>query len=351
VAFRKVTENPLIAPISEGVQGMNQPLVTVFMAAYNGERYIRQALDSALAQTYPRMEVVVVNDGSTDSTPRILAEYGDRIQWFTQPNAGQASARNLAVSHARGEWVAMLDQDDLWDPPKIERQVAAIRSGDALIHCNARIIDASGQIILVDMPRADAETFATLVELLTTKPPLAPTVLIRKEAYNSVGGFDPANRFGTEDYQLWLRLAAQGYRFRFVDEVLASYRVHGNNMSGDPWRQALGGFYAIRRTRREYPGAFGLAERRACRRRLSQIEFDLAWHLYDHGEYGRAWRHFCLAIWHRPSNWGAWAHAAVTSLPLRSHLVPLLRPAVTGRGSDQPEGVGQQGGRRINHAD
>jgi len=323
---------------------MNQPLVTVFMAAYNGERYIRQALDSALAQTYPRMEVIVVNDGSTDSTPRILAEYGDRIRWFTQPNAGQASARNLAVSHARGEWVAMLDQDDLWDPSKIERQVVAIRTGDAVIHCNARIIDASGQIVLAAMRRADVEAYATIVDLFITKLPSAPTVLIRKESYISVGGFDPANRFGTEDYQLWLRLAAHGYRFRFVDEVLASYRVHGNNMSGNFRRQILGVFYAIRRTRREYPGAFGPAERRACHRRLNQAEFALAWHLYDHDEYGQAWYHFCLAVWHRPSDWRAWAHAAMTSLPLRSHLVPLVRAAVTGRGSTLPKARARKGG-------
>jgi len=304
---------------------MSQPLVTVIMAAYNGERYIRQALDSALAQTYPRLEVVVVNDGSTDSTPRILAEYGDRIRCFTQPNAGQAAARNLAVSHAQGEWVAMLDQDDLWDPSKIEHQVAGLSAEDAVVHSGARQIDASGQTVRPAMGQPDMQACATLLDFIVGNRVTAPTVVIRKDAYNSVGGFDPTNRFGTEDYQLWLRLAARGYRFRFVAEVLASWRVHGSNMSGNRRRLALGEIYAIRSTRREYPGAFGPAERRAYGRRFNQIEFDLAWHLYDHGEYGQAWRHFWLAVRHRPTDWQAWAHAAVTSLPLRSRLVPLLR--------------------------
>ena len=309
---------------------MSQPLVTVFMAAYNGERYIRQALDSALAQTYPRLEVVVVNDGSTDSTPRILAEYGDRIRWYTQPNAGQAAARNLAISHARGEWLALLDQDDLWDPCKIERQVEAIRPGDALIYCDAREINACGQTVRPCLSHADRQTRTALLDLVIANRLTAPTVFIRKDAYDSAGGFDLANRFGTEDYQLWLRLAARRYAFRFVNEVLASYRVHGSNMSANREQQAMGEIYAVRRTRREYPGAFGPAERCAYHTRLNQIEFDLAWHLYNQGEYGQAWRHFWRAMWHRPSDWQAWAHAAVTSLPLRSRLVPRIRAFVTG---------------------
>jgi glycosyltransferase involved in cell wall biosynthesis len=310
---------------------MNQPLVTVIMAAYNGERYIRQALDSALAQTYPRLEVVVVNDGSTDSTPRILAEYGDRIRWFTQPNAGQAAARHRAISHARGEWLALLDQDDLWDPCKIDHQVEAFIPEVSIVHCNARQIDHSGQTVRSAMGQADLQASTTFRDFIVTNRVIAPTALFRQVAYHAVGGFDPANRFGTEDYQLWLRLAARRYRFRFVDEVLASWRVHGSNASLNPQRMALGEIYSVRQTRREYPRAFGKTERRAYHSRLHQLEFDLAWHLYDQGEYGQACSHFWMAVRHQPTDWQAWSHALATSLPWRTRLVPRLRASVTGR--------------------
>src|SRR5256885_13277506 len=102
------------------------PTVSVVMPVYNGGPFLRQSLDSILAQSYPDFEVIVVDDGSTDDTPQILASYGSRIRTYRKPNGGGASAINYGIGQAHGEWIAWLSADDLWEPTNLERQVAAI---------------------------------------------------------------------------------------------------------------------------------------------------------------------------------------------------------------------------------
>jgi len=304
---------------------MNQPPVTVCVAAYNGELYIRQALDSALAQTYPCMEVVVVNDGSTDSTPRILAEYGGHIRWFTQPNAGQASARNLAVSHARSEWVAMLDQDDLWEPHKLHALFNCAATAADVIYSDSRRIDAEGRVICDRMRHRQAKPHATLLHLIQGNPIVMSTALVKKAAILEVGGFDEVNRYGSDDYQLWLRLAASGHRFHYVDRPLASYRVHDANASLDGLRMRDGGFYALTRVAQEYPHAFGRAEKLALRRAFHSLDFNAGWYLYDRAKYARAFRYFARALQHEPFTPKCWLYLAAMSLPFRRHVLPTLR--------------------------
>jgi len=99
------------------------PLVSVIIPAYNATAFLGETLDSVLAQTYPNLEIIVVDDGSTDDTPDLLGSYGDRIRVLRQANSGQATARNHGAREAHGELLAFLDSDDLWDPDKIARQV------------------------------------------------------------------------------------------------------------------------------------------------------------------------------------------------------------------------------------
>jgi glycosyltransferase involved in cell wall biosynthesis len=103
---------------------VNAPLISCIVPVFNGERYLGEALDSILAQTYRPLEVVVVDDGSAEGAAAVVARYRDQIRPLFQPNAGQAAARNLGLSVARGEFVAFLDADDLWHPEKLARQMA-----------------------------------------------------------------------------------------------------------------------------------------------------------------------------------------------------------------------------------
>jgi glycosyltransferase involved in cell wall biosynthesis len=114
---------------------MKLPLVSCIVPVSNGERYLREALDSILAQTYRPTEIIVADDGSTDTTPAVATCYGDRIRYVKQDNAGAPTARNRGLRLARGEFVAFLDSDDLWHPEKLERQMRRFEARPELDHC------------------------------------------------------------------------------------------------------------------------------------------------------------------------------------------------------------------------
>jgi len=299
--------------------------VSVVIPVYNGERFLAEAIESALAQTYHPMEVIAINDGSTDGSEAILARYADRITVLQQHNLGVAAARNAGVSKSHGAWVAFLDQDDTWDPCKLEVQMTHASQRDDVIHCNVRVVDESGSILRHSRTKPSQTGSPTFSELVAFYPICMSTTLVRRDALYRVGGFDPLNRFGTDDRQLWLALGATGGRFRYVDEVLASQRRHGGNASLDFVRMARGGVYALEKTRAKHPGAFARLPAGAIRRRKAHIWFEAAWGLYNRAKYAGAARYFWLSVWYYPRSLKSWMYAAATSLPFRQFLVPRLR--------------------------
>jgi len=128
---------------------MQTPVVSVVIPAYNAAWCVGQAIDSALAQSFVDREIIVVDDGSTDDTPRVLAGYGSRIRIVSKPNGGLSSARNAGVAAAQGEFVAFLDADDRWLPAKLARQVALMREEPRLAFCStaARVQAPGGKVL------------------------------------------------------------------------------------------------------------------------------------------------------------------------------------------------------------
>ena len=126
---------------------MNRALVTTIIPAFNAERYILEAIESALSQSYSNHEVVVVNDGSTDGTQQIVDSFGSRIRGIQQANSGPARSRNLGNSVAKGEWLAFLDADDTWHPQKLELQLdAAIQAGADIVYTDRIAFGDGGEI-------------------------------------------------------------------------------------------------------------------------------------------------------------------------------------------------------------
>src|SRR5438034_9298591 len=121
--------------------------VSVIIPTYNYARYLAAAIESALAQTYAPLEIIVVDDGSTDDTLRILGAYGNRLRVLRQANQGAGAARNAGIAAARGEYVAFLDSDDLWHPRKLELQLARFASDPdlGLVHCGVEVLDEQGR--------------------------------------------------------------------------------------------------------------------------------------------------------------------------------------------------------------
>jgi len=205
--------------------------VSVVIPAYNTARFLRESIDSALAQTHPPLEIIVVDDGSTDDTPAVLASYGDRIRALRQSNAGVAAARNAGLALARGEYVAFLDSDDIWLPRKLELQLACFAADPALglVHCGFEEFDRGQKIFLDGMEGWVADELLLLQREVISAP--GTSILVPRRIANEAGGYDPRMRLG-EDWDFCYRIATR-YRVGYIREVLLRYRMHagGNHFN------------------------------------------------------------------------------------------------------------------------
>ncbi|MDF0551858.1 glycosyltransferase family 2 protein [Kamptonema sp. UHCC 0994] len=219
----------------------NLPLVSVIIPAYNAEKFIEETLKSVLAQTYPQIEVLVVDDGSQDRTPEIvekIAQKDPRVQLLKQPNAGVAAARNLGIQKSIGEYIAPIDADDIWYPENIEKQVKCMMAGGpslGVVYSWSLDIDEKG--FLTGGFRAftiEGEVYKTLVchNFLGN----ASASMIRRSALDKVGFYESNYREqsaqGCEDWDLYLRLA-EYYQYQVVPEFLIGYRKVYSSMSSN----------------------------------------------------------------------------------------------------------------------
>ena len=207
--------------------------VAVVIPAFNPGRYLTECVASALAQTVNDIEVIVIDDGSTEALPVLPVD--DRLRVIRQENQGVSAARNLGVEETSAPIVAFLDADDRWAREKLERQLAALAERPEAVACytNFRHINDAGEPV----GAGNATSFESYSDLLGRCPvPLSSAVASRK-AFVRVGGFDLVYSI-VADWDLWLRLSRVG-PFLFVDEPLMDYRVANHNigqMSGDPMR-------------------------------------------------------------------------------------------------------------------
>lgn len=206
------------------------PLVSVIIPAYNAAAFLAETLDSVLAQTYENVETIVVDDGSTDTTPQLLDSYRNRITVLRQANAGQAAARNCGARAAKGELLAFLDNDDLWDADKIARQLQLLsRFPDALaVYCDHRTIDDEGTLLAASAALAHPRPSGDILRALLLGPCIITPglVLLRRQAFDESSGFDESELMrGHDDYLLWLHLATRG-SFIYSPDTLVSYRRH-----------------------------------------------------------------------------------------------------------------------------
>jgi len=219
---------------------MTSPLVSAIIPLFNTERFLAQALDSALAQTWRNLEIVIVDDGSTDSSAQIADDYARRhpdvIRVIHQRNEGMCHARNTALAAARGDCFALLDADDVWLPHHIQECVAEFERSPrvVLVHADVERIDDRGNS-LGRSPRLwnrlGSDAFRALY--LRREHVVCPTAVFRRDAIDAIGDFDVQfNRIGCEDRDLWLRMASIG-RIVYIDNVHAHYRLHSANMSGN----------------------------------------------------------------------------------------------------------------------
>jgi glycosyltransferase involved in cell wall biosynthesis len=220
---------------------LTPPRISVIIPVFNGRRFLRAAVLSVLAQSLPPCEVLVVDDGSTDDSLTEL-EGMSPLPWalrlLRQANAGQSAARNLAARHAEGEYLAFLDQDDVWHPLHLETLVAPLVADASAgwAHCDFDEIDLDGNLVTRAFLRSRCvihpkQTVFDCVAADLMVPPSAS--VLRKAAFEDVGGFDETLS-GYEDDDLFVRFFRRGWDQVFIDRALTRFRVHGAGSTASP---------------------------------------------------------------------------------------------------------------------
>lgn len=235
--------------------------VSVIIPTYNRARLLPEAIDSALGQTLPPLEVIVVDDGSTDDTARVVARFGERVVYLHQPNAGPATARNNGVRRARGDLVALLDSDDRWLPRKLEVQLPLFADpGVGVVYGGFRCFGGGSGAIVPDYFAGHSIGFH---DLLGFKALGTQTLVFRRAAFDAAGGFDESCS-PAEDQDFTIRLAAR-VGLRGVAETVTEVRLHDGQISGDKQRMFRASMHVLRKNEQTHP-----ADCPGCRQALAR---------------------------------------------------------------------------------
>ncbi|MEA3639829.1 MAG: glycosyltransferase [Lamprobacter sp.] len=317
--------------MSDTAQG-RAGLVSVIMPSFNTAAYIGEAIDSVLAQDYPNKELIVIDDGSTDTTVERIRSYGDQLRLITQANQGSAVARNQGLQAAQGDYIAFLDSDDLWLPGKLSAQVAHLQR-----HPEIDMVFSRWQVWKPDPDGAFPSASDLLPASSTPTPDSVPgivpdrsgwlynrllfssllhtiTVMARRSLIERVGLFDTSLKRG-QDYDYWIR-ASRLTQMHQLDRVFALYRLHGHgcvhrwptvNYEGLVVNKAVERFGLIGPTGDITPA-------KAVRRRVAETSFTFGYHHFWSGQARIALRAFAQVIAKRPLYLKAWPYLALAGV-------------------------------------
>lgn len=272
--------------------------VSVLIPVYKGEEFVAQAVASALAQTHADVEIIIVNDGSPDGSRRALAPFLDlpNVKYIEKKNGGVASARNAALQVATGDYIALLDQDDLWVPHKLARQIAMFEqdSSVALVHADVTYIAADGSVLPRDPyfpKRVEGNCFSAF---FMANPVMACTAVVRRSVLTDIGGFDETIRFA-DDYDLWLRIVRH-HAVAYVDDPLAMYRVHASNESKKTVGIVSATMQVLRKALKTLPECAALVGPGNIDVRFARLECAISRHYFLRRHWGRFAQHWLKAL-------------------------------------------------------
>ncbi|OGX08664.1 MAG: hypothetical protein A2Z88_10335 [Omnitrophica WOR_2 bacterium GWA2_47_8] len=267
-----------------------QPLVSAIIPTFNRAKLVCETIDSVLAQTYPNIEIIVVDDGSSDNTEEVLKKYGNKVRYLKQDNKGNSAARNYGFKVSRGEYIGFLDDDDLWLPSKIEEEVKFLQDHSDLgfVYCGTYLIDLEGKI--TGQRTIWEEEDATFARLYRGNIIISPSIsLIRRDCLKDVGYYDEG-LYQSSDYDMWIRLARK-YKFVYLDKILAKYRVHEKSLGRNLDRRLK--LHVKIFNKPEISGDKTWLEKRI---RIAQEYYDIGRQFYEAGYYLKAARCFLGAV-------------------------------------------------------
>lgn len=276
-------------------------LVSVITPAFNREKYIKETVDSVLAQEGVDFEYIVVDDGSTDGTYEILKEYSEqgKIQLVSHPerqNRGQSASLNIGLSLAKGNFIAILDSDDLFKPGKLKKQVQFLESNPdvGLVYGNGDAVDEEGNYIYTIHPAEHIETNDPNRVLLDCYFLLPQNSLVRREIYEKVGRFDEGYR-AAQDHDMLVRIAEVS-KLAYIQDNFFSYRRHNDSISSKGkelrWRT---GFSILEKARGRYP-----YKKSTVQKRKAVLNFRLGQSFINDGKFFKAFYYFVRSFFFDP---------------------------------------------------
>jgi glycosyltransferase involved in cell wall biosynthesis len=253
------------------------PRVSIVVPVYNVAEYITETLDSALAQTFRDFEIIVVNDGSSDTVrlEKVLADYFDKIIYLRQANGGAAAARNAAISVARGSLLAFLDGDDIWFPEKLAVQTSFLQKNDfEMIYCDALLFGKplyEGKTFMQGAPSKGKVTTESLLEGHCNV--LTSGTIVSKELIIRYGLFD-VKAVRVEDFELWFRLCKNAVKVGYQEKVLVKYRIRAGSLTGNNIEKAERGIAALELVKDK--NDLSESEMRAWENQLTMLKAELS---------------------------------------------------------------------------
>ncbi len=297
---------------------------SVVIPVFNAESFVAEAIGSALAQTLPPREVVVVDDGSTDASRAVAERFGGRVRVLSGPNAGPSAARNRGVGESVGDWIAFLDADDRWEAGYLEAANAHLEEhpGVGLLCFGVRVLENDRPTAHVIHKKTAGPAYST-AGMLEGDLGTICTPLVRRDLFLSAGGFDETLR-ANEDCHLWLRLS-RVTEVHQDPQVLLLYRRHARNASGDVLsnaRDSVRSLELLEASHPEFTGEF----RRPMRRLVGKENLRLGRELLVRGEDLAAARvALRKAVTQRPGRLRGWYYLAFAHVPGGARLVAALR--------------------------
>lgn len=284
-------------------------LVSVVIPAFNCAQYIQKTIESILLQTYKNIEVIIVDDGSTDNTRKQLVELisSQRIKYFFQDNKGPAAARNTGIAQSSGEYVAFLDADDLWALDKLEKSLGFLIKYKFDWICTAMIkMDQGGNKIIKKIPE-DSGIFNSQTKeikqlqnglfFFSSVPVHTPTIMAKKKCFEIAGVFDESFLIG-EDTDLWLRFEEANLRGGYLDEPLTIYNYNNKSLTKGKLVDGLG---EHARVALKHARILGL-EKEKVRKSYADFLWQIADRYYDSKRFFKVMKYTCLSIAFDTSN-------------------------------------------------
>lgn len=291
-------------------------MISVIIPTYNSDKYICEAIDSVLCQTYVDYEIIVIDDGSTDNTKKIIFDHYPMVKYHFVQNGGAASARNFGILKAQGELIAFLDADDKWLPQKLEKQSATFHNDNKLGMVFTENSFFNEQGVTTDKAnKRERLMHGDIVRNIFLNSYVAtPTVMVLKSVFDTVGLFDES-LLVAEDDNMWMRIGMK-YGIELIDESLVQCRITEGSLSRKNYNIFLGVTKHIEVVRLRYPDMYRRLGVSAIRRKYSDLFFSVGYYSFSQDKYREARSNFVKSYFYYPLKLKPLLYAISTFFPL-----------------------------------